>query len=216
MLKYCFLTLFLFTVLQLSAQQQDSVLRSDTSKKSKSFNEKFSSTTKEIGSLFKDTTTLQPPRKAVFRSAIIPGWGQARNHKWWKVPLVYAGFIGLGIVYDFNNRYYKIFLNESQFRKSTDKNAVSKYPEYQSIPDDQIYSAKDFYRRNRDLTLYSMGGFYLLQIVDAYIDARLATFDVGDDLSFKIKPSIYLPSYATNSYYAAPVPMLTLRLNLNR
>lgn len=217
MLKYCFLTFFLLIALQLSAQQQDSVLTSDTSKKSKSFKEKFSSTTKEIGSLFKDTTTLQPPRKAVFRSAIIPGWGQARNHKWWKLPLVYGGFVGLGIVYNFNNQYYKEFLKESQFRKaSSTPDAVSLYPQYQGISADQIYSAKDFYRRNRDLTLYSMGGFYLLQIVDAYIDARLATFDVGDDLSATIKPSIYIPSYATNSYYAAPVPMLTLKLNLSR
>jgi hypothetical protein len=71
---------------------------------------------RDVFSLFKDSTELQSPRKAVLRSAIIPGWGQARNGKWWKVPLVYGGFVGIGLVYDFNQRFYKEFLGESQAR----------------------------------------------------------------------------------------------------
>lgn len=210
MLKYCFLFLFLFSVLRLNAQQEDAVVKKDTSGLS------VKKVSKEVFSLFKDSTKLQPPRKAVLRSAIIPGWGQARNGKWWKVPLVYGGFVGLGLVYNFNNQLFKKFLDESQFRKAnpgTDPGLVFLYPEYRGISAEQIYSAKDFYRRNRDLTLYSSILFYGVQMVDAYIDARLATFDVSDDLSIQIKPSIYIPSYSSVGY-PSPVPMLTLNIKL--
>ncbi|MBU2046077.1 MAG: hypothetical protein KJ712_05045, partial [Bacteroidetes bacterium] len=109
-------------------------------------------------------------------------------------------------------------LTESQFRKGNQNLAQIdryKFPQYQGIPDQQIYSAKDFYRRNRDLSLYGFIAFYGFQILDSYVSAKLATFDVGDDLSFRIKPSIYIPSYASTGY-AAPMPMLTLKLNFNK
>ncbi len=215
MFKFSSLAFLLLLALCGHAQEKDTISVKDAAKEI-GFKEKVSNTTKEIGSLFKDTTTLQPPRKAVLRSAILPGWGQARNHKWWKMPLIYGGFFGLGLVYNFNNKYYKDFLAESQFRKAnpgTDPSVVYLLPENQNRPDEQIYSAKDFYRRNRDLTLYASIGFYGLQMIDAYIDARLATFDVGDDLSYHIKPSIYIPSYATLGSQA-PVPMLTLTIKL--
>lgn len=157
--------------MQAKAQQKDTIAVAeinvaDTAKTKTPFKEQFKNTTKELGLLFKDTTVLQNPRKAVLRSALIPGWGQARNKKWWKVPLVYGGFVGLGLVYEFNNRFYKEFLTESQFRKANQTTPAEQrffYVQYKGISDDQIYNAKDFYRRNRDLTLYSSFGFYLLQ-----------------------------------------------------
>ena len=219
MLKYCFLVLFIFTMLQGNAQQRDSILgKSDQKSKSDSLKLKVKKFGYEIGSLFKDSTYLQNTRKAALRSAILPGWGQARNHQWWKVPLIYGGFVGIGLVYNFNNKFYKEFLTESQFRKANQNLAQIdryKFPQYQGIPDQQIYSAKDFYRRNRDLSLYGFIAFYGFQILDSYVSAKLATFDVGDDLSFRIKPSIYIPSY-TSTGYAAPMPMLTLKLNFNK
>lgn len=222
MYKYAFLFAFLLFMVQANAQQKDtlfnvnskdSIAVKDTARKV-SFKEKAISLGREVSSLFKDSTKLQNPRKAVLRSAVLPGWGQARNHKWWKVPLVYGGFVGLGLVYEFNNRYYQELLTESQFRKANPTlpdDTRFKFIQYKGIPDNQIYNAKDFYRRNRDLTLYSTFGFYLLQMVDAYIDAKLATFDVSDDLTLKIKPTIYIPSYANAGMYA-PSAMLTLNL----
>ena len=219
MLKYYFLVLFTFAMLRGKAQQRDSTLgKSDQKSKSDSLKLKAKKFGQEIGSLFKDSTYLQNTRKAALRSAILPGWGQARNHQWWKVPLIYGGFVGIGLVYNFNNKYYKEFLTESQFRKANQNLAQIdryKFPQYQGIPDQQIYSAKDFYRRNRDLSLYGFIAFYGFQILDSYVSAKLATFDVGDDLSFRIKPSIYIPSYASTGY-AAPMPMLTLKLNFNK
>ena len=165
---------------------------------------------KERGNtLFKDTSSLQSPRKAVLRSAIVPGWGQIRNKKWWKVPLVYGGYVGVGLYYEFNQRYYKIFLKESQARKE----GRTEYPEYAFALDDQIYNTKDFYRRNRDLAIIAFFAFHSLQMIDAYIDARLATFDVSDNLSIKIQPSIYTPTYA-GAAFQAPVPMLKLSIKL--
>ena len=207
MLKYLLICCFSILMLQSNAQQKDSLIKKSTSLKIKK-------ASKDIFSLFKDTTKLQPPQKATLRSLIIPGWGQARNGKWWKVPLVYGGFVGLGLVYNFNNQYYKEFLKESQFRKASLKpDEVFLYSQYDGISAAQIYSAKDFYRRNRDLTLYGSVLFYGVQIIDAYIDARLATFDVSDDLSLKMKPSIYIPSYSSLAYQS-PIPMLTLTLTL--
>jgi len=222
MFKYAVFCAFFLSIMQADAQQTDSLSTANATDtitvkdaaKEIGFKEKARNLTKEVGLLFKDTTQLQNPRKAVLRSAILPGWGQARNHKWWKVPLVYGGFVGLGLVYEFNNRYYKELLIESQFRKANQNLSNDerfKYEQYKGIPDDQIYNAKDFYRRNRDLTLYSTFGFYLLQMVDAYIDAKLATFDVSDDLSLKIRPKIFIPSYANTGMYA-PSAMFTLNL----
>ncbi|QEK51753.1 hypothetical protein FYC62_08855 [Pedobacter aquae] len=164
---------------------------------------------RDVFSLFKDSTELQSPRKAVLRSAIIPGWGQARNGKWWKVPLVYGGFVGIGLVYDFNQRLYKEFLGESQARSEGRK----ELEQYFNASDVQIYSAKDFYRRNRDLSILAFVGFYGINMIDAYIDARLATFDVDDDLAIKISPSIYTPVYSFG-INQAPVPMLKLTIKL--
>ncbi|RKD17103.1 hypothetical protein BCY91_02855 [Pelobium manganitolerans] len=215
---------FFLMFLRVNAQQMDTIRNNNKPTKDTitvkdaakeiGFKDKARDFTKEVGLLFRDTSELQNPRKAVLRSAILPGWGQIRNRKWWKVPLVYGGFVGLGLVYEFNQRYYKELLTESQFRKANQNLPLDsrfKYERYKGISDDQIYNAKDFYRRNRDLTLYSTFGFYLLQMVDAYIDAKLATFDVSDDLSLKIKPSVYAPVYANGGGYA-PMPALTLNL----
>lgn len=207
MLKFFFSILFLLLVQQGFSQKKDSVINVDDKLGLISKEEKKTS-------LFRDTSKLQSARSAVYRSAIIPGWGQIRNGKWWKVPLVYGGFVGLGLVYEFNQRYYREFLEESQYRKSRKPtDPVSKFPQYAFVENDQqIYSAKDFYRRNRDLTIIGFVAFYGINMIDAYIDARLATFNVDDDLSMKIRPSIHMPVYA--GAYQSPIPMLKLTIRL--
>jgi len=210
MLRFFFSFIALTFSLLVNAQQQDSVLRN----KLESGSEKEIVAKEKLGSLFRDTSKLQSPRKAIYRSAIIPGWGQARNGKWWKVPLVYGGFVGVGLYYEFNQRYYKEFLKESQYRKTRlEDDPTFLYPQYEFVTNDQqIYSAKDFYRRNRDLAIIGFLAFYGLNLIDAYIDARLATFDVGDNLTLKLRPSIYAPIYAGS--YQPPIPMLKLTIKL--
>ena len=158
-----------------------------------------------------DTANYQTPRQAVFRSFVLPGLGQYKNGKWWKVPLVPAGFVGIGLVFEFNNRYYRQSLRELQFRFNNP--GKSKDPEFPlQISNQQLIEVKDFYRRNRDLSILGTVIFYGIVAIDAYVDARLARFNVDENLSFKIKPSIYVPSLAGG--YGAPVPIIKLTVRL--
>ena len=136
-------------------------------------------------------TSLQAehsPRQAMIYSAVLPGLGQIYNKKWWKVPIVYVGFGTLA-----GSTIY----NATNYRKYKDKyiymleNSLEEY-EGQSIPEVQWY--KDTHRRYRDLFIIVTAGFYLLQIIDASVDAYLINFDVSDDLSMKINPVMIPPS----------------------
>jgi len=158
-----------------------------------------------------DTSNLQTPKQAVYRSLMLPGWGQYKNGKWWKVPLVPVGFVGIALVFQFNNRFYNQTLTELQYRFNNP--GKTQDPEFPAqIRSEQLILAKDYYRRNRDLSI--LGGiiFYGIVAIDAYVDARLARFNVDENLSFTIKPSIYVPSLAGN--LGTPIPMLKLTVNL--
>lgn len=125
--------------------------------------------------------------KAARWSAILPGAGQVYNHKYWKVPVVIAGFATLYYVADFNNNYYQEFKDAYFFRTDGDQSTTDDYP---SLTSDDLRVRKDYYRRNRDLCYILMGGFYILNIVDAYVDAQLKDFDVSDKLTLKIQPGL--------------------------
>lgn len=127
------------------------------------------------------------PRIAARRSAIFPGLGQIYNKRWWKVPLVYGGFVGIGLVYEFNQRQYKIFLTEAQYRQEDPSKAN---PAWKPYTDEGIIRIKDDYRRTRDLSILAGVAFYAVQIIDAYIDAKFFRFDVSNDLSIKVDPLI--------------------------
>jgi len=147
-------------------------------------------------------------RQAVFRSAVLPGLGQIYNGRWWKVPLVYGGFVGVGLVYEFNQRYYKEFLGEAQYRQV---NNTYKNPKYAPYSDQGIIAAKDFYRRNRDLSILAGVAFYAVQMIDAYVDAKFFRFDVSDELALKLEPSL---QGAPFSYAYAVYPGFKLKLSL--
>ncbi|MES3016926.1 MAG: DUF5683 domain-containing protein [Bacteroidota bacterium] len=127
------------------------------------------------------------PRIAARRSAILPGLGQIYNKRWWKVPLVYGGFFGIGLVYEFNQRQYKIFLTEAQYRQEAPSKAN---PAWKAYTTEGIIGIKDDYRRSRDLSILAGVAFYAVQIIDAYIDAKFFRFDVSNDLSIKVDPLI--------------------------
>jgi len=143
--------------------------------------------------------SLHDPHKAVMHSLMIPGWGQLYNHRWWKVPLVYTGLGLLADVVIFNQHYYKLFLKEDILRNhgiTTGRN-----PDFVNIGDADIDAATNSYRRDRDLGYLGFFGFWGVQMVDAYIDAKfIRSYTMDNDLSFKISPAMMNdPAYAVNN-----------------
>ncbi|MCD7971834.1 MAG: DUF5683 domain-containing protein [Candidatus Azobacteroides sp.] len=133
--------------------------------------------------------------KAVWYSAIFPGLGQIYNRKYWKLPLIYGGFMGITYGLAFNQRNYTDYSIAYRDAMSDDPNANS-YEDF--VPggwsEQQIRDAmkrkKDFYRRYRDLSIIGMIALYAACMIDAYVDAELYTFDISSDLSFQIEPRI--------------------------
>jgi len=150
------------------------------------------------------------PRRAALKSLMVPGLGQIYNKRWWKVPLVYGGFFGIGLVFEFNQRYYKVFLKEAQFRELNPQKTDN--PLYANYSNQGIISIKDAYRRNRDLSVLAGLGFYAITIIDAYVDAKFFRFDISDELSLKVEPSVsQLPVHASAF---SPAVGLKVKLNL--
>ncbi len=165
--------------------------------------------------------TLHSPQKAAIHSLIIPGWGQAYNRQWWKVPIIYGGIGLLGWAIVFNNNYYKEFLALSKYREHgiipvKGDPYFDDYVLYTAQPDEALYNATDAYRRNRDLSILGVVAAWGINVVDAYIDAKfMHSYSVDNNLSMKITPELLnQPVYAqnvSNSYMPAIKITFTLR-----
>lgn len=148
------------------------------------------------------------PGKAAWSSAILPGLGQIKNGRWWKVPFIYGGLVSVGLAFEFNHRYYKEFLGELQYRQRTGEPLD---PRYANHDDQALNSVKNFYRRNRDLSALGFLAVHAINIIDAYVDAKFFRYDISDKLGFQFQPSVIaVPSYASNT----PVPVLKLVIPL--
>lgn len=122
------------------------------------------------------------PSKAAFYSAVVPGMGQLYNKSYWKIPLVYGG-MGAGIYFYIDNqRIYKNARNEYKLRlRGVEHTDTPKIGDYTA---DQLIVVQNSAQRNRDLSLFITIGLYVLNIVDANVDAHLQQFNVDEDLSF--------------------------------
>ena len=142
-----------------------------------------------------DTTSVaalvkkHSPRKAVMYSLICPGLGQVYNHKYWKLPIIYgAGGTFAYFIISHQNKYEK-FRDTYDNNKGADPKArfeidgLSYY--YQSLP-----RGRDIYRRWRDLNIAGLGALYLLNVIDAMVDAYFFSYDISDDLSLKMEPTL--------------------------
>ena len=132
----------------------------------------------------KDEINPLTPAKAAFYSAILPGLGQAYNKKYWKIPLVY-GAIGTSLYFyiDSNKKYHSY--------RDAYKRRLAGYSDdqYNYLDTLRLVAAQKFYQRNRDLSLFISVGFYILNIVDANVDAHLLQFNVNEKLS--LAPELY-------------------------
>ncbi len=163
------------------------------------------------------TNDVSSVKKATTLACIFPGAGQIYNRSYWKVPFVVGGFASMIYCIDWNNRGFQ------RFKKAY--NLLSDYeqhPEnYPNGPTDEFrgrYSAdfiknlRDNYRRNRDLCIILSGALYVLQIIDAHVDAHLKDYDISDDLSMNLEPLVnytYVPTLQGNR------PVFGFNLSLN-
>ena len=138
-----------------------------------------------------DTAKLYNPRIATYRSAILPGWGQATNKKYWKIPVVYAALGTTAYIFFRNVKQY----NEAKkaYANAIDGDPANDYliPQpYFTVKDqpERIKTFRNQVRQNVDYTVLFFIIFWGLNVVDATVDAHLKTFDVSDDLSLLIKP----------------------------
>lgn len=138
--------------------------------------------------------------RSVWLALVIPGGGQIYNRKYWKLPIVYGGFVVCAYALTWNNRMYKDYSQAYLDIMDDDPNTNSYenfMPRGVNVDDrlqyyqDLFKKRKDFYRRYRDLSIFCFIGVYLLSVIDAYVDAELSDFDISKDLSIKIEPVIF-------------------------
>lgn len=143
------------------------------------------------------------PHTATMYAAILPGLGQIYNKKYWKLPLLYGGAAALGYAIHFNNKYlkkysnaYRDFLlgdpNNKSYMYFVNKAHLTEADVqgvYKSWFQNSLKKKKDYYRRYRDMSIFGMAGLYIVQIVDACVDAHFFNFDVSDDLAINWVPA---------------------------
>lgn len=140
------------------------------------------------------------PTRAVWMAALFPGLGQLYNRRYWKLPLVIGGYLGLGYATNWNNGmlsdYTKAYADIMDNDPST-KSYMDFFPPTVKEEDldktwltNVLQSRKNYFRRNRDLCIIGMVAVYLVAMVDAYVDASLSHFDISPDLSMDVYPSL--------------------------
>ncbi len=149
----------------------------------------------------RDWKTWRPdPKRALWLAVVLPGAGQIYNRKYWKLPIVYGGFVGCIYAMQWNNQMYHDYSQAyidlvdndpstqsyNQFLHLGTEINSSNAERYKSL----FKKRKDYYRRYRDLSFFILVGVYGLSIIDAYVDASLSEFDISDDLSLRVEPTV--------------------------
>ena len=157
----------------------------------------------------RDMSLWKPdPKRALWLALVIPGGGQFYNRKYWKLPLVYGGFIGCLYAMNWNNNMFKDYAQAyiditdndpgtqsyNQFLHlgmQIDDNNKDRYKEI-------FKKRRDRFRRYRDLSFFVLVGVYALSVIDAYVDAELSVFDISKDLSLRLEPTVINNGTSTN------------------
>ena len=138
------------------------------------------------------------PRKAALLSLMLPGAGQAYNKKYWKIPIVYAGVGSLVYAINWNGTEYRKFRDAYRYRVD---NLECTTDRYVGILDDaSLKNWRDFYFKNYQLSYIGFGVVYLLNGVEAFVDAHLLSFNVDDDLSLKLHPNTQIMHDGSTSF----------------
>lgn len=149
----------------------------------------------------RDWNTWTPdPQRALWLALVIPGAGQIYNRKYWKLPIIYGGFMGCIYALTWNNMMYKDYSQAYLDIMDNDPGTAS-YNKFlhlgRTVTKDneerykQLFkNRKDKYRRWRDMSFFVMLGVYALSVIDAYVDAELSVFDISKDLTLKVEPTV--------------------------
>ena len=136
---------------------------------------------------------------ATWLALVIPGGGQIYNRKYWKLPIVYGGFVGCMYAYNWNGQMYKdyrqAYLDIMDSDPNTDSYKDFFRPGFNFEANKEYLKGvfkkrKDRYRRWRDLSIFATIGVYVISVIDAYVDAQLANFDISDDINLSIEPQV--------------------------
>lgn len=139
-------------------------------------------------------------KRAMWLALVLPGAGQIYNRKYWKLPIIYGGFVGCTYAMSWNNQMYHDYSQAYLDIMDDDPNTqsynqflhlgaqidASNIERYKEI----FRKRKDRYRRWRDMSMFVMIGVYAFSVIDAYVDASLSEFDISDDLSLRVEPTV--------------------------
>jgi len=180
--------IFLFTCLAIlpgiSLAQQKEVLKSVDS-----VNTVTTITDTSADGKKKTKVRVYNPGKAALRSAVIPGWGQVYNKKYWKVPIIYAALGITAGVFFYNLNTYQDTREAYTIRYTMDTARYDEIPDYlKPISTESLRYYRDSYRQAMDYSILLFLLFWGLNVVDAAVDAHLKSFDVSPDLSMQFKP----------------------------
>lgn len=150
----------------------------------------------------RDWNTWRPsPKRVLWLALVLPGAGQIYNRKYWKLPIIYGGFVGCAYAMRWNNMMYRDY-SQAYLDIMDDDPTTNSFNQFLHLGS-QITDAnksrwqeifrkrKDRYRRWRDMSFFVMMGVYALSVVDAYVDASLSEFDISPDLSLNIAPAVF-------------------------
>ena len=130
---------------------------------------------------------VQSPKKAALLSTTLPGLGQIYNKKYWKVPIIYAGLFTSVYYINDNHQQYKNYKDAYLIRIDSDPNTIDDFAGQYSSND--LIILKDFYKRNREISILCFVGTYIINIIDASVDSHLFYYDISEDISLNITPN---------------------------
>lgn len=149
-------------------------------------------------------------KRAMWLALVLPGAGQIYNRKYWKLPIIYGGFVGCAYAMSWNNQMYHDYSQAYLDIMDDDPNTqsynqflhlgaqidASNIERYKEI----FRKRKDRYRRWRDMSMFVMIGVYAFSVIDAYVDASLSEFDISDDLSLRVEPTVINNNQRTRNH----------------
>ncbi len=196
-----FLTITLHAAIGYAQQREDTVVLKSTP----------ATDTSHIKDTAKDTVVKKKynPKVAAIRSAIIPGWGQAYNKKYWKIPIVYGALGTTAGIFFYNLKWYKRLRKAVILLSDTDtSNDNQIFPSLSGYSVDALRTGRNEYRQDIDYSVLFFLVFWGLNVVDATVDAQLKSFDVSRNISMRIKAGL-------DDYYNRPQVSLVFFIKNN-